>query len=74
MMFSATMNQNVKNLTKEFLTTDPVVIEVAQQRSSVKIIQIIEVDEAQKHHYFLLLNWFKKLLSSFSFCKYENRS
>ena len=49
MMFSATMNQNVKKLAKEFLT-DPVVIEVAQQRSAVKIIeqQIIEVDEAQK--------------------------
>ncbi len=49
MMFSATMNQNVKKLAKEFLT-DPVVIEVSSQRSAVKIIeqQIIEVDEAQK--------------------------
>ena len=49
MMFSATMNQNVKKLAKEFLT-DPVVIEVSSQRSTVKIIeqQIIEVDEAQK--------------------------
>lgn len=49
MMFSATMSQNVKKLAKEFLK-DPVVIEVAQQRSSVKIInqQIILVDEAQK--------------------------
>ena len=49
MMFSATMNQNVKKLAKEFLT-DPVVIEVAQQRSAVKIIdqQIILVDEANK--------------------------
>jgi len=49
MMFSATMNQNVKKLAKEFLT-DPVVIEVASQRSSVKIIeqQIILVDEAKK--------------------------
>ena len=35
MMFSATMNQNVKKLAKEFLT-DPVVVEVAQQRSAVK--------------------------------------
>ena len=49
MMFSATMNQNVKKLAKEFLT-DPVVIEVAQQRSAVKIIdqQIVLVDEANK--------------------------
>ncbi|MEZ4694757.1 MAG: DEAD/DEAH box helicase, partial [Aliarcobacter sp.] len=49
MMFSATMNQNVKKLAKEFLT-DPVVIEVAKQRSAVKIIdqQIILVDEDKK--------------------------
>ena len=49
MMFSATMNQNVKKLAKEFLS-DPVVIEVAQQRSTVKIIdqQIVLVDEANK--------------------------
>lgn len=49
MMFSATMNQNVKKLAKEFLT-DPVVIEVAQQRSAVKIIeqQVIQVDESSK--------------------------
>ena len=49
MMFSATMTQNVKKLAKEFLQ-DPVVIEVAQQRSAVKIIdqQIILVDEANK--------------------------
>ena len=49
MMFSATMNQNVKKLAKEFLT-DPVVIEVAKQRSAVKIIdqQIVLVDEANK--------------------------
>lgn len=49
MMFSATMNPNVKKLAKEFLR-DPVVIEVASQRSTVKIIdqQIILVDEASK--------------------------
>ena len=49
MMFSATMNQNVKKLAKEFLK-DPVVIEVAQQRSAVKIIdqQIVLVYEANK--------------------------
>ena len=49
MMFSATMTQNVKKLAKEFLK-DPVVIEVAQQRSAVKIIdqQIVLVDEANK--------------------------
>ena len=49
MMLSATLNQNVKRLAKEFLT-DPVVIEVSSQRSSVKIIdqQIILVDEAKK--------------------------
>ena len=48
-MFSATINSTVKKLAKEFLT-DPVVIEVAQQRSAVKIIdqQIILVDEANK--------------------------
>ncbi len=49
MMFSATLNQNVKKLAKEFLS-DPVVIEVAKQRSSVKIIdqQIVLVDENKK--------------------------
>jgi ATP-dependent RNA helicase RhlE len=49
MMFSATMNQNVKKLAKEFLQ-DPVVIEVAQQRSAVKIIeqQVIQVDQSSK--------------------------
>lgn len=49
MMFSATMNQNVKKLAKEFLK-DPVVIEVANQRSTVKIIdqQVILVDEDKK--------------------------
>ena len=49
MMFSATLNQNVKKLAKEFLS-DPVVIEVAKQRSSVKIIdqQIVLVDEDKK--------------------------
>lgn len=49
MMFSATMTQNVKKLAKEFLK-DPVVIEVAQQRSAVKIIdqQIVLVDEKNK--------------------------
>ncbi|MCT7908994.1 DEAD/DEAH box helicase [Arcobacter lacus] len=49
MMFSATMNQNVKKLAKEFLN-DPVVIEVANQRSSVKIIeqQIVLVDLDKK--------------------------
>lgn len=49
MMFSATMNQNVKKLAKEFLQ-DPVVIEIASQRSSVKIIEqkIVLVDEDKK--------------------------
>lgn len=37
MMFSATLNQNVKKLAKEFLN-DPCVIEVSSQRSSVDII------------------------------------
>jgi len=48
-MYSATMNQNVKKLAKEFLK-DPVVIETSSQRSSVKkIIQrVIEVDPNQK--------------------------
>lgn len=49
MMFSATLNQNIKKLAKEFLN-NPVVIEVEKQRSSVKIIdqQIVLVDENKK--------------------------
>ncbi len=49
MMFSATINPTVKKLAKEFLN-DPVVIEVTNQRSSVKLIeqQIILVDEDKK--------------------------
>lgn len=49
MMFSATLNQNVKKLAKEFLN-EPVVIEIASQRSSVEIIeqQIIKVDDEKK--------------------------
>ncbi|WP_419769474.1 MAG: DEAD/DEAH box helicase [Candidatus Marinarcus sp.] len=49
MMFSATLNQNVKKLAKEFLK-DPVVIEITPQRSTVKIIdqQIIKVDFERK--------------------------
>ena len=49
MMFSATLNQNVKKLAKEFLN-DPAVIEVSPQRSSVEIInqQALLVDPARK--------------------------
>ena len=49
LMYSATMNQNVKKLAKEFLK-DPVVVEVSSQRSSVEKIEqrIIEVDPKQK--------------------------
>jgi len=49
MMFSATLNQNVKKLAKEFLS-DPVVIEVSPQRSSVEIInqQAMLVDPKRK--------------------------
>ncbi|WP_420372114.1 DEAD/DEAH box helicase [Poseidonibacter lekithochrous] len=49
MMFSATLNQNVKKLAKEFLS-NPAVIEIASQRSTVAIIdqQIIQVDPEQK--------------------------
>jgi ATP-dependent RNA helicase RhlE len=49
MMFSATLNQNIKKLAKEFLN-EPVVIEIASQRSSVDIIeqQIIKVDQEKK--------------------------
>jgi ATP-dependent RNA helicase RhlE len=49
LMFSATLNQNVKKLAKEFLN-DPSVIEVVKQRSSVDIIeqQIVEVDPDKK--------------------------
>lgn len=49
MMFSATLNQNIKKLAKEFLN-DPVVIEVAKQRTSVEIInqQIVLVDIDKK--------------------------
>ncbi len=49
MMFSATLNQNIKKLAKEFLN-EPAVIEVSNQRSSVDVIeqQIIEVDREKK--------------------------
>ena len=49
LMYSATMNQNVKKLAKEFLK-DPVVVEVSSQRSSVKKIvqRVIEVDPDKK--------------------------
>lgn len=49
MMYSATLNQNVKKLAKEFLV-DPVVIEISPQRSTVKIIDqnIIKVDDEKK--------------------------
>ncbi|MFA7083829.1 MAG: helicase-related protein, partial [Arcobacteraceae bacterium] len=49
MMFSATLNQNIKKLAKSFLNT-PVVIEVSSQRSSVDLIeqQIIKVDNEKK--------------------------
>ncbi|WP_424430423.1 DEAD/DEAH box helicase [Poseidonibacter sp.] len=49
MMFSATLNQNVKKLAKEFLK-DPVVVEISPQRSSVKKIEqrVIEVDPKEK--------------------------
>ncbi len=49
MMFSATLNQNVKKLAKEFLN-DPVIIETSIQRSSVDTIEqeIILVDEIMK--------------------------
>ena len=48
-MFSATINSTVKKLAKEFLT-DPVVIEVTNQRDHVEKIehQIILVDEDKK--------------------------
>ncbi|MGA1931342.1 DEAD/DEAH box helicase [Arcobacter sp. YIC-464] len=50
MMFSATLNQNVKKLAKEFLET-PAVVEISSQRSSVDVIdqQVIQVDEAKKN-------------------------
>lgn len=49
MMFSATLNQNVKKLAKEFLQT-PMVIEISPQRSSVVQIsqKVIQVDPEQK--------------------------
>lgn len=49
MMFSATLNQNVKKLAKEFLN-DPAVVEISSQRSTVDIInqQIIQVDPDKK--------------------------
>jgi ATP-dependent RNA helicase RhlE len=48
-MFSATINQNIKKLAKEFLT-DPVVIETTMQRDHVEKIehQIVLVDEDKK--------------------------
>ena len=49
MMFSATLNQNVKKLAKEFLD-NPAVVEVVDQRSSVDLIdqQIVLVDDNKK--------------------------
>lgn len=49
MMFSATLNQNVKKLAKEFLN-DPVIVETSIQRSSVNTIEqeIVLVDEIMK--------------------------
>ncbi|MGM0518743.1 MAG: DEAD/DEAH box helicase [Campylobacterota bacterium] len=49
LMFSATLNQNVKKLAKEFLN-HPSVVEVANQRSTVNEINqtIIKVDENSK--------------------------
>lgn len=61
-MFSATMNQNVKKLGKEFLY-NPVVIEVSPQRSTVDIIeqQIYLIDEDKKIEFLSYLigsqNW-----------------
>ncbi len=49
LMFSATLNQNVKKLAKEFLD-HPSVVEIANQRSTVDEINqsIIKVDESSK--------------------------
>jgi len=60
MMFSATINPNIKKLAKKFLN-DPVVIEVTNQRSSVKSIeqQIILVDENKKQELLSYLIGFK---------------
>lgn len=61
-MFSATMNQNVKKLGKEFLIK-PTVIEVSPQRSTVDIIeqQIYLIDEERKIEFLSYLigseNW-----------------
>jgi ATP-dependent RNA helicase RhlE len=61
-MFSATINQNIKKLAKEFLHK-PVVIEVSSQRSSVDIIdqQIYLMDEDKKIEFLSYLigseNW-----------------
>ncbi|RXJ81222.1 DEAD/DEAH box helicase [Arcobacter sp. F2176] len=61
-MFSATINQNIKKLAKEFLQK-PVVIEVSSQRSSVDIIdqQIYLMDEDKKIEFLSYLigseNW-----------------
>lgn len=61
-MFSATINQNIKKLAKEFLHK-PVVIEVSSQRSSVEIIdqQIYLMDEDKKIEFLSYLigseNW-----------------
>jgi len=60
MMFSATINPSIKKLAKKFLN-DPVVIEVTNQRSSVKSIeqQIILVDENKKQELLSYLIGFK---------------
>ena len=63
LMFSATLNQNVKKLAKEFLN-HPSVVEIANQRSTLNEISqtIIKVDEASKKD---LLSY---LIGSKNFC------
>lgn len=50
LMFSATLNQNVKKLAKEFLK-NPTTIQIHDQRSTVEIIdhEIYKVDSDKKH-------------------------
>ena len=66
MMFSATLNQNVKKLAKEFLN-EPAVVEIANQRGSVDVIEqrIIEVDPQKKAEllsYFIGSNNYSQVL------------
>jgi len=75
MMFSATINTSIKKLAKEFLN-DPVVIEVTNQRSSVKTIeqQIVLVDENKKQELLSYLIGFKNFSQVLVFVNHKTQA